>query len=153
MIDCGPVSTGESVKIWFLFCCLSAAFAQESKAVPKRPPMKPVLRESFAKAGLRALIAIEDAEEENPIAGDAKKPFQEADAERDPDKPAEERMFSNLINFNLLRTVNNLEKGTGISDEAKDKLVAQERKCSSALETAFRHRMSIELPASCNPTK
>jgi len=81
--------------------------------------MKPVLRESFAKAGLRALIAIEDAEEENPIAGDAKKPFQEADAERDPDKPAEERMFSNLINFNLLRTVTIWKRGRALATKQK----------------------------------
>jgi hypothetical protein len=141
-----------------LLCCLSAALAQEPKAIPKRHPAKPVLSESFAKAGLRALIAIEDAEGD-PISGEAKKAYQEAEAEYDPEKPAEAKMFSNLTIYSLLRSMNNLTKGANgsMSDEAQEKakeeMHAQEVKCSWALQTAFRHRVAIELPASCNRKK
>jgi hypothetical protein len=143
-----------------LLCCLSAALAQEPKAIPKRHSAKPVLSESFAKAGLRALIAIEDAEGEgDPISGEAKKAYQEAEAEYDPDKPAEAKMFSNLTIYSLLRSMNNLTKGANgsmsdeVQEKAKEEMHVQEVKCSSALETAFRHRVAIELPASCNRKK
>ena len=98
------------------------------------------------------MLAIEDAED-NPIAGEAKKAYQEAEAEHDPDKPAEDKMFSALFAFNLLRTINNLKKESGISEGAKEELRAQELKCSSELDRAFRHRIAIELPASCHTTK
>jgi hypothetical protein len=143
-----------------LLCCLSAAFAQEPKAVPKRPPAKPALSESFAKASLRALIAIEDYDGEgDPISAEAKKAYQDAEAEHDPEKPAEAKMFSNLTIYNLLRSINNLKKGANIlmseeaQEKAKEEMRAQELKCSSELDRAFRHRIAIELPASCNPPK
>jgi hypothetical protein len=106
------------------------------------------------------LIAIEDYDgEDDPISGEAKKPYQEAQAEYDPEKPAEAKMFSNLTIYNLLRSMNNLKKGANVlmseeaQEKAKEEMHAQELKCSSALETAFRHRIAIELPASCNPKK
>ena len=143
-----------------LFCWVSAALAQVPKAIPKRPTAKPVLSESFAKAGLRALIAINDAEGEgDPVSGEAKKQYQEAQAEYDPEKPAEAKMFSNLTIYGLLRSMNNLKKGANVlmsqeaQEKVKEEMQTQELKCSSALETAFRHRISIELPASCNPKK
>jgi hypothetical protein len=143
-----------------LLCCLSVAFAQEPKAVSKRSPAKSAISESFAKAGLRALIAIEDYDGDgDPISGEAKKAYQEAQAEHDPDKPAEAKMFSNLTIFNVLRTMNNLQMRVNVlmSDEAKTKakeaLHVRELKCFSELELAFRRRITIELPASCNPPK
>ena|SRR6266566_5544554 len=143
-----------------LLCCLSVAFAQEPKAVPKRQPTKPALSEPFGKAGLRALIAIEDYDGEgDPIVGEAKKAYQEAQAEYDPEKPAEAKMFSNLTIYNLLRSMNNLKKGANIltseeaQEKAKEEMHTQEMKCSSELERAFRHRIAIELPASCHATK
>jgi hypothetical protein len=163
VLECGGPPKGSLMKAptVLLLCCLTATFAQEPKAVPKHPSAKPALSESFAKAGLRALIAIEDYDGDgDPLSAEAvKKTYQEAEAEHDPEKPAEERMFSNLTIFNLLRSMNNLKKGASIliSDEAqgkaKEDMQARELKCSSELKLAFRHRMTIELPASCSPPK
>jgi hypothetical protein len=166
VVECGDPRKGRFMKAptVLLLCCLTAVFAQEPKAIPKRPPAKPALSESFAKAGLRALIAIEDYDGEgDPLSAEAeKKAYQEAQAEHDPEKPAEARMFSNLTLFNLLRSMNNLQKranglNTLMSEaeqvKAKEALHVRELKCFSELELAFRHRTTIELPASCNPPK
>lgn len=135
-----------------LLLAVAAAFAQQPAPSPKKtPPARSTISDSFAKAGLRALIAVENYDGDGPSLSAAnKKEFDEAQAEHDPDKPAEARMLGNIVLFDLLRSINKIKKGSGYSQET---IAEQESKCSSELERAFRHRVSIKPPASCNSDK
>ena len=132
-----------------------AAFAQQPASSPKKtPPARSTISESFAKAGLRALIAVENYDGDGPSLSAAnKKEFDEAQAEHDPDKPAEARMLGNIVLFDTLHSINKIKKDSAYSQEAIAEQAEQESKCSSELERAFRHRVSIEAPASCKSDK
>jgi hypothetical protein len=111
---------------------------------PKKPAT--MLRPSFAKAGLKALIALED-DEETSLSGKTKEAMQAARAEYDPKNPSEARMFSNLTLFGVVRHINNLRRQA--EDVKKDAIDEQERRCYEPIEAAFRERRSIAAPAAC----
>jgi hypothetical protein len=147
-----------TMKIVVFMLMLSVpVFGQQSRPSTNHP-IKSALSESFAKTGLRALIAIADYDGEE-ISKDAKKAYQEAEAECDFDKPGEAKMFSNLTVFKLLRSMHNLKQQANVlmSDDAqemaKEEMRSQEQKCSAELDKAFRHRVAIGLPTSCSSPK
>jgi hypothetical protein len=102
---------------------LAPAAAQSSKAATK-----PQLGESFAKAGLKAVVVINN----EPGSDRAKASYDDAEVEHDRTNPNELLMLINLQTFKVARSDGPLPPS-----------------CSIGLEDAFRSRTAISLPDSC----
>lgn len=176
----------KSVIISFvLVVATSQSFAQKpttpAKTVPKSTVSKPTppapkLGDSFSRAGLKALFAIQDNSRKSDEALEDVRVEMDAKA-----RPDEELMYANLINYSLSHenVINKLvglrsettakcwSEGVGgnkpgfgcenpammnevvrQTDEYK-KLLTQESSCVSALEQALRSRVFVPLPTSC----
>lgn len=90
---------------------------------------KPPLSMGFQKAGLKALIVVMN--EENPESDRAKNAMDDAEAEQN--NASDEAMFSDLLQFAILRHMNKAS-----------------RECKNELEAALRARKAIDLPKSCH---
>lgn len=135
-----------------LIVCVSL-FAQNHGAASK-----PVSRlsDSFSKAGVKALFAMQRwrASDDKAAEGKAEEALDEARAEHNPDNAAEAQMFSNLVTLSinhsivLLRREAKLQAAGTDLNEANDTLT-EENRCVDILETAFRKRTTARLPKEC----
>ncbi len=159
---------------------LSALVALAVAQAPKKTssPDKPNLGDSFAKMGLKALLAIGDFTGTESLTGSAKDAFEDARAKANSASAPETLMLANLTNFAIMRSADNLarekimQKATAKLDHdgvqpnadlalekvrqdpelsaALDAINERESKCSTALEKAFRNRIAIPLPGTCS---
>jgi len=102
-----------------LACTISSVSAQA----------KSQLGESFAQAGLKAVVIIKN----EPGSDRAKAAYDDVEVELDRMNPYELTMLANLTSFRIVRSDGPLPSS-----------------CSIALEDAFRQRISIDLPKSCS---
>jgi len=158
-----------------LVALVASAVAQ---APNKTNPEKPNLRESFAKVGLRALLAIGDFKGTGSLMGPAKNALEDARGMANSASAPETLMIANLINFAIMRSADNLarenimQKATAKVEHdgarsnayltlekvrqdpelaaALDSINERESGCSAALEKAFRHRIGVPLPGTCS---
>jgi hypothetical protein len=136
---------------------LVSALAQNHQPVSKSKPVAR-LSDSFSKAGIKALFAMQRYRSRDDKAADdkAEEALDEARAEHNPDNQAEAQMFSNLVTLSinhsivLLRRETELAKAeaTGDSSGVNDPLT-EENRCVGMLEAAFRKRTTTKLPKEC----
>jgi hypothetical protein len=146
-----------------LVALVGSAVAQ---APDKTNPEKPNLRESFAKTGLKALLAIGDFKGTRSLTGPAKNALEDARGMADSTNAPETLMIGNLLDFAIMRSTDNLAReNIGLRLEKAQKDPAQkdpelpatlnsinkrESECLATLEKAFRNRVAIPLPGMCS---
>src|SRR6266436_1621728 len=81
-----------------------------ASAPNKTNPEKPNLRESFAKAGLRALLAIGDFKGTGSLTGPAKNALEDARGMANSASAPETLMIGNLLDFAIMRSTDNLAR-------------------------------------------
>ena len=136
---------------------VSSAVAQASK---KTSSEKPDLRESFAKTGLKALLAIGDFKGTGSLTGPAKTALEDARVMANSTSAPETLMIANLLDFAIMRSTDNLareniilrlekaQKDPELSVALKS-IDKRESECLTKLEKAFRNRIAIPLPGAC----
>jgi hypothetical protein len=140
-----------------LIAIVVSAVAQAPK---KMSPEKPSLSESFTKTCLKALFAIGDFTGTGSLTGPAKDAYEAARVKANSASAPETLMISNLTNFAIMRSADNLAR-ENIVQKAKvdrdselsvalDSINEREAECSAALEKAFRNRIAIPLPGTCS---
>ncbi len=141
-----------------LVALVASAVAQ---APNKTNPEKPNLRESFAKAGLRALLAIGDFKGTGSLTGPAKNALEDARGMANSASAPETLMIGNLLDFAIMRSTDNLarenislrlEKAQNDPELAAtlNAINKRESECLATLEKAFRNRIAIPLPGMCS---
>ena len=141
-----------------LVALVAAAVAQ---APNKTNPEKPNLRESFAKASLRALLAIGDFKGTGSLTGPAKNALEDARGMANSASAPETLMIGNLLDFAIMRSTDNLAReniSLRLEKAQKDPELAatldainkRESECLATLEKAFRNRIAIPLPGMCS---
>ena len=158
-----------------MIALLASAVAQ---APNKISPDKPNLREPFTKTCLKALITIRDFKGTAGLTGPAKDAYEDARTKANSANAPETLMISNLTNFAIMRSTDNLarenimQKATTKVDHdgvrpnayltlervrqdpelsiALDSINERESGCSAELEKAFRRRIAIPLPGTCS---
>jgi len=141
-----------------LVALVASAVAQTPN---KTNPEKPNLRESFAKASLRALLAIGDFKGTGSLTGPAKNALEDARGMANSASAPETLMIGNLLDFAIMRSTDNLareniglrlEKAQNDPELAAtlDSINKRESECLATLEKAFRNRNAIPLPGMCS---
>ena len=141
-----------------LVALIASAVAQ---APNKTNPEKPNLRESFAKTGLRALLAIGDFKGTGSLTGPAKSALEDARVTANSTSAPETLMIANLLDFAIMRSTDNFAReniGLRLEKAQKDpelsttlnSISKRESECLTALEKAFRNRIAIPLPGMCS---
>jgi hypothetical protein len=136
---------------------VASAVAQAPK---ETSPEKPILRESFAKAGLKALLAIGDFKGTGSLTGPAKSALEDARVTANSTSAPETLMIANLLDFAIMRSTNNLARANivlKLEKAQKDPELSaalnstnkRESECLTTLEKAFRKRIAIPLPGMC----
>jgi hypothetical protein len=136
---------------------VSSAVAQASK---KTSPEKPDLRESFAKTGLKAILAIGDFKGTGSLTGPAKSALEDARVMANSTSAPETLMIANLLDFAIMRSTDNLAREDIILRLEKaqkdpelsialNSIDKRESECLTKLEKAFRNRIAIPLPGAC----
>ena len=141
-----------------LIALVALAVAQ---ATPKKTsPDKPNLSDSFAKTGLKALLAIGDFKGTESLTGSAKDAYEDARAKANSSSAPETLMIANLLDFAIMRSTDNLARENIILrlekaqkdpelSAALNSINKRESECSTTLEKAFRNRIAIPLPGAC----
>jgi hypothetical protein len=139
---------------------------------------KPNLGDSFAKMGLKALLAIGDFKGTESLTGAAKDALADVGAKTNSASASETLMLANLTNFAIMRSTDNrareriMQKAAAKLDHdgvqtnsdlaleklrqdpelsaALDAINERESGCSASLEKAFRNRIAIPLPGTCS---
>jgi hypothetical protein len=129
-----------------LVIAIAAAFAQNPKSLSK--PASSRLSKSFARAGIKALIAVQQWSDTHDKASEkrADEAVDEARAEHDLDNPAEAHMFSKLTYLWIKHKIALLQGETklaqsGMSGEDEvdaNESLSAENHCVDIMETAFR---------------
>jgi hypothetical protein len=147
------------VKITIVLVALVAsAFAQ---APNKTNPEKPDLSKSFAKTGLKALLAIGDFKGTGSLTGPAKNALEDARGMANSASGPETLMIGNLLDFAIMRSADNLTReniGLRLEKAQNDpelpatlnSINKRESECLATLEKAFRNRNAIPLPGMCS---
>jgi hypothetical protein len=139
-----------------LVALVASAVAQ---APNKTNPEKPNLTESFAKASLRALLAIGDFKGTGSLTGPAKNALKDARGMANSASAPETLMIGNLLDFAIMRSTDNLAReNIGLEKAQKDPelpatlnaINKRESECLATLEKAFRNRIAIPLPGMCS---
>jgi hypothetical protein len=167
------------IKMAIAMIAMIALVASAPAQVPKKTtPEKPNLRESFAKTGLKALLAIGDFKGTGSLTGPSKEAYEDARAKANSASAPETLMIANLTNLAIMRSADNLalenimQKAMAKVDHdgvrpnayltlekvrqdpelsaALDSISERESGCSAALEKAFRNRLAIPLPGTCS---
>jgi hypothetical protein len=136
---------------------VAGAVAQAPK---KTISPRPNLRESFAKAGLKALLAIGDFKGTGSLTGPAQDAYEDARVTVNSTRAPETLMFANLRDLAIMRSTDNLAREkiivqldkTPKDQELSAALVSidkRESECLASLERAFRNRIAIPLPGMC----
>ncbi len=133
-----------------------------AQAPKKISPEKPNLSESFTKACLKALLAIENFTGTGSLTGPAKDAHEAARIKANSASAPETSMFANLTNFAIMRSADNLARENIVQkakakidrdpelSSALDSINEREAECSAALEKAFCNRIAIPLPGTCS---
>jgi len=146
------------IKITIVLVALVASAV--AQAPNKTNPEKPNLRESFAKTGLRALLAIGDFKGTESLTGPAKNALGDARGMANSASAPETLMIGNLLDFAIMRSTDNLAReniGLRLEKAQKDPelpatlnaINKRESECLTKLEKAFRNRIAIPLPGAC----
>jgi hypothetical protein len=128
-----------------LVALVAAAVAQ---APNKTNPERPNLSESFAKTGLRALLAIGDSKGTGSLTGPAKNALEDARGMANSASAPETLMIGNLLDFAIMRSTDNLAReniGLRLEKAQKDPelqatlnaINKRESECLATLEKAF----------------
>jgi hypothetical protein len=136
---------------------VAGAVAQAPK---KTISQRPNLRESFAKASLKALLAIGDFKGTGSLTGPAQDAYEDARATGNSTSAPETLMLANLRDLAIMRSTDNLAREKIIAQlektpkdqELSAALVSidkRESECLASLERAFRNRIAIPLPGMC----
>ena len=137
---------------------VSVAVAQAPK---KTKPEGPNLRQTFAKTGLKALLAIGDFKGTASLTGPAQNAYEDARVMANSASVPETLMTANLRDFAIMRSTDNLARENIIvqlekapkDPELSRTLAAidkRESECLTTLEKAFRNRIAIRLPGMCS---
>jgi hypothetical protein len=132
-----------------------------AQAPKKTSPEKPNLSESFAKTGLKALLAIGDFKGTASLTGPAQNAYEDACVMANSTSAPETLMIANLRDFAIMRSTDNLARENIIvqlekapkDPELSAALAAidkRESECLTTLEKAFRNRIAIPLPGMCS---
>jgi hypothetical protein len=153
---------------------VASAVAQARKETPE----KPNLSVSFAKSGLKALLAIGNFKGTGSLTGPARSACDDARSKTNSASAPETLMIANLLDFAIMRSADNLArenimlKATAkLADdgeqpnanlllekaqkeqelsEALSSIDKRESECLKTLEKAFRNRIAIPLPGMCS---
>ena len=137
---------------------VTVAVAQAPK---KTKPEEPNLRQTFAKTGLKALLAIGDFKGIASLTGPAQNAYEDARVMANSASARETLMLANLRDFAIMRSTDNLARENIIvqlekapkDEELSRTLTAidkRESECLKILEKAFRNRIAIPLPGMCS---
>jgi hypothetical protein len=132
-----------------------------AQAPEKTSPEKPNLRESFAKTGLKALLAIGDFKGTASLTGPAQNAYEDARVMANSTSAPETLMIANLRDFAIMRSTDNLARENIIVQlekapkdpelsRALTSIDKRESECLTTLEKAFRNRIAIPLPGMCS---
>ena len=141
-------------------------------------PKKPNLSVSFAKSGLKALLAIGNFKGTGSLTGPARNACEDARRKANSTSTTETLMIANLLDFAIMRSADNLArenimpKATAKPDDhgeqpnaglplekaqkerelsaALSSIDKRESECLTTLEKAFRNRIAIPLPGMCS---
>ena len=155
-----------------------AIVASAVAQAPKETPEKPNLSVSFAKSGLKALLAIGNFKGTGSLTGPARNACDDARIKTNATSAPEALMIANLLDFAIMRSADNLArenirlKATAKLDDdgeqpnaslllekaqkdrelsaALNSIDKRETECLTALEKAFRNRIAIPLPGMCS---
>ena len=147
------------IKITIVLVALVASAV--AQAPNKTNSEKPNLRESFAKTGLRALLAIGDFKGTGSLTGPAKNALEDARGMANSASAPETLMIGNLLDFAIMRSTDNLAReniGLHLEKAQKDpelqatlnSINKRESECLATLEKAFRNRNAFPLPGMCS---
>ena len=153
---------------------VASAIAQ----APKETPEKPNLSISFAKSGLKALLAIGNFKGTGSLTEPARNAYNDARVKTNSTSAPETLMIANLLDFAIMRSADNLARENimlkatekldhdGVQPNAslllekaqKDPELSaalssidkRESECLTTLEKAFRNRIAIPLPGMCS---
>ena len=155
-----------------------AIVASATAQAPKETPEKPNLSVSFAKSGLKALLAIGNFKGTGSLTGPARNACDDARIKTNSTSAPETLMIANLLDFAIMRSADNLArenimlKATAkLGDDgeqpnaslllkkaqkerelsaALSSIDKRESECLKTLEKAFRNRIAIPLPGMCS---
>lgn len=141
-------------------------------------PKKLNLSVSFAKSGLKALLAIGNFKGTGSLTGPARNACEDARRKTNSTSTTETLMIANLLDFAIMRSADNLArenimlKATAKPDDhgeqpnaslplekaqkerelsaALSSIDKRESECLTTLEKAFRNRIAIPLPGMCS---